>query len=687
MVNWNDPYKVLNTYVSGGVRRSTDGGTRYSYSAVNVALANNERVLFYAPLAGTPRNASVAAQAERVAFGSTRPWISETFGGSWSSIPNSNNTDNLGNTNGFRIRSLAFASYNKLYAGTMNGRVYRYDKSGATWTRTRIDNVGGANGLPLTGPVTDIAPDPSDTSGNSIYITFGGTGDYRHVWRFNGTQWQQRSGPAANNPSSLLDVQANAIAVDPSNTSHIYVGADIGSWRSVDGGVNWTTFSEGMPDAAVIDLKIHDGRRLLRASTHGRGVFERTLDDGAKLGIDLYVRDTQLDQGRFTTVNGLPDPTRKGETVRHWRGPDIKLDTPDANGSYQFALTGTIDFHEGVDKLTDDSRNVATHATSTISTRVYVQVHNRGVTPANGVRVMLLLANASAGLPALPAGYAANVRNGTPINNANWQTIGFDTLNGVWVGFPKIAAFTLTSDKLPPPANLAGNDHHCVLALLHHASDQFTATITSTDNLSKTERKAAHKNLKVVQFTGTVPSPPPVVIPIRINNPNDRTSLIGLLINLFGYPGNVRLFIPRLNTSLAIGNSLEGMSVGRDLADFRQWAGRQRGKIGENQRSAHPYNKLWSDQQLEDIGSALDSDIMLLAGLLWKEAPSLAISILAAELFYKFHSFTLECLAFLATWVVVSWTVNQLERVLRRDAMSPARVRIRPGSAIGSREE
>jgi len=40
------------------------------------------------------------------------------------------------------------------------------------------------------------------------------------------------------------------------------------------------------------------------------------------------------------------------------------------------------------------------------------------------------------------------------------------------------------------------------------------------------------------------------------------------------------------------------------------------------------------------------------------EAPSLALSLVIAELFYKFHSFTLECLAFLATWLVLSYTVR-----------------------------
>jgi hypothetical protein len=36
------------------------------------------------------------------------------------------------------------------------------------------------------------------------------------------------------------------------------------------------------------------------------------------------------------------------------------------------------------------------------------------------------------------------------------------------------------------------------------------------------------------------------------------------------------------------------------------------------------------------------------------ELPSLAAAVVIAELFYKFHSFSLECLAFLATWFVLS---------------------------------
>lgn len=35
------------------------------------------------------------------------------------------------------------------------------------------------------------------------------------------------------------------------------------------------------------------------------------------------------------------------------------------------------------------------------------------------------------------------------------------------------------------------------------------------------------------------------------------------------------------------------------------------------------------------------------------ELPALSGSVVIAELFYKFHSFSLECLAFLATWLVL----------------------------------
>ena len=50
--------------------------------------------------------------------------------------------------------------------------------------------------------------------------------------------------------------------------------------------------------------------------------------------------------------------------------------------------------------------------------------------------------------------------------------------------------------------------------------------------------------------------------------------------------------------------------------------------------------------------------------LLLEQAPALGVSFVIAEAFYKFHSFTLECLAFLATWCVVDALVQPIARRL-----------------------
>ena len=54
--------------------------------------------------------------------------------------------------------------------------------------------------------------------------------------------------------------------------------------------------------------------------------------------------------------------------------------------------------------------------------------------------------------------------------------------------------------------------------------------------------------------------------------------------------------------------------------------------------------------------------------LLARQAPALAISLIVAELFYKLGSFTLECIGFLATWLVLDALFAQIGRVLSKPA-------------------
>jgi hypothetical protein len=51
--------------------------------------------------------------------------------------------------------------------------------------------------------------------------------------------------------------------------------------------------------------------------------------------------------------------------------------------------------------------------------------------------------------------------------------------------------------------------------------------------------------------------------------------------------------------------------------------------------------------------------------LLLEQAPALFLSFLIAEIFYKFHSFTLECIAFLVTWYVFDYIIQFIRRWLQ----------------------
>lgn len=45
------------------------------------------------------------------------------------------------------------------------------------------------------------------------------------------------------------------------------------------------------------------------------------------------------------------------------------------------------------------------------------------------------------------------------------------------------------------------------------------------------------------------------------------------------------------------------------------------------------------------------------------ELPVIGISLITMELFYKFGSFTLECLAFAGTWFIASLIIDKIQKI------------------------
>lgn len=267
IINWANPNLVL-VFANGTVYRSTTGGTTHSSWSTSWDFP---WATMTQPIVSPPYNPANTADADFVAVGAgEQVFVSKNFASSWPTSMSFSLPAGSGS-----VYTLAFASTTRLFIGTTRGQVFRADRLGNSWSLTRLDNVA-VGPLGLNGLISDIAIDWADVTLGAVYVAFGGIGDRRRVWRFDGTQWETRSGPAGGN--TLLDMEHNALVVDRSAPDNLYVAADIGVWHSPDRGMSWTPLQNGLPDAPVFDLQIHPTQRLLRAATHGRGLYEIALD-------------------------------------------------------------------------------------------------------------------------------------------------------------------------------------------------------------------------------------------------------------------------------------------------------------------------------------------------------------------------------------------------------------------------
>lgn len=101
-------------------------------------------------------------------------------------------------------------------------------------------------------------------------------------------------------------------------------------------------------------------------------------------------------------------------------------------------------------------------------------------------------------------------------------------------------------------------------------------------------------------------------MPVRIHNPSTKEKLLtSLAVYLNGYPGRVRLLIPRVETDGNLEKLIDGMFFTKDSKDIVLWAKHHIMEIERNLKSKHPYNKLWSKQRIEDTKKAIESRIIL----------------------------------------------------------------------------
>ena len=167
---------------------------------------------------------------------------------------------------------------------------------GTTTGSSVLTNMTGA-GMP-THSICRLKIDPTNAS--IAYACFGGFNlpAGQHVWKTTDLSTGTPTWSASGN--GLPDVPVNSLMIDPVNTSRLWAGTDIGVYESVDGGGNWVPYTTGMPVVAVFDMDLQPVARILRAATHGRGMFERLVD--APVATQLALVGAEI-------VNGHPRMT------------------------------------------------------------------------------------------------------------------------------------------------------------------------------------------------------------------------------------------------------------------------------------------------------------------------------------------------------------------------------------------
>jgi len=212
---------------------------------------------FNAPIALAPSDGKVVYTARSILYRTT------DFGTTWQARTQLDTLD--GNPIG--AIAVSHQDFNSLYLATSPRQgpmhLYRTTDGGESFTDI-------TTGLPERWP-TCIAVDPRNE--NTAYVTFSGFGT-GHLFKTTdgGATWVDIDN------GDLPDIPANAVFLDPDYPDHLYLATDLGVFVSLDGGIHWMVFDDGLPEAVfVMDFLTYRADRTLRLVTHGNGIYESKL--------------------------------------------------------------------------------------------------------------------------------------------------------------------------------------------------------------------------------------------------------------------------------------------------------------------------------------------------------------------------------------------------------------------------
>lgn len=248
----NPNYSYITSYPGSypSVSRSTNG-VLGSYSGITGAgsgISSGDRINWVTPYTLDP-NAPAT-----LLLGTHRVYRSTDHGSHW---------DPVGPADMTAGGVLNVVEFNRsdsriVYAGSGDGKIWRSSDNGVNWTDI---SAGIASGL----PVNDVAGDPEDPD-----RALSAVGGFNHAHLL---EWTAARGTWVELGGGLPNVPANTVLMKTG--SEVYVGTDVGVFKSVDGGATFAPFMNGLPQGLVVtDLKYSRTTSVLTAGTYGRGAYQ-----------------------------------------------------------------------------------------------------------------------------------------------------------------------------------------------------------------------------------------------------------------------------------------------------------------------------------------------------------------------------------------------------------------------------
>ncbi len=242
---------ILGETQNGGLRRTTNGGT--SWSSATSGINTGENVAWVAPIIKHPDISSYFYTARQRVYRST------DYGATWTAVSNNVNGGNA-------VRELTQSKTNPdiMYA-TSGSQIFKSTNEGVNWT-----NI--TSGLPAR-TITSVYVHP--TNSDVAFLTFSGFGTNKVYKTTNGgTSWVSIHGNLPDSPVNDIFIYT----YDVQNPNTYFVATDVGVFLTQNDGTTWTELADGLPNTVIMHLDYSPSIQMLRAGTHGRGVYEAFID-------------------------------------------------------------------------------------------------------------------------------------------------------------------------------------------------------------------------------------------------------------------------------------------------------------------------------------------------------------------------------------------------------------------------